>query len=234
MRFGPLAFNPARWPTAGALALVALTLWLGRWQVSRAHEKEALQDLYEARSRETPVLLTGSVASADPLLYRHVRAHGQYQAAGQIYLDNQVHAGVAGYYVVTPLTLGDGSVLLVNRGWIARGTKYPDPPPVAVPQGETDVSGLAVLPPRRFLELGPQVIAGPVWQNLSIDRYREVTHARTLPVVVLSDAAGAGLAAVREKPDAGVAKHQEYALTWFSLAATTLALWIVLNVRRAP
>jgi len=37
---------------------------------------------------------------------------------------------------------------------------------------------------------------------------------------------------VREKPDAGIAKHQEYALTWFSLAATAFALWIVLNVRR--
>jgi cytochrome oxidase assembly protein ShyY1 len=36
----------------------------------------------------------------------------------------------------------------------------------------------------------------------------------------------------REQPDAGVAKHREYALTWFSLAITTLALWIVLNLRK--
>ena len=87
---------------------------------------------------------------------------------------------------------------------------------------------------RRFLELGPQVITGSVWQNLSIDRYRAASGERVLPVIVVADAAGAGLAAVRERPDTGIARHQEYALTWFSLAATTLVLWIVLNVRRTP
>jgi surfeit locus 1 family protein len=51
-------------------------------------------------------------------------------------------------------------------------------------------------------------------------------------VVVLADDAGAGLVAIREQPDAGVAKHREYALTWFSLAITVAALWIVLNLRK--
>jgi cytochrome oxidase assembly protein ShyY1 len=71
-----------------------------------------------------------------------------------------------------------------------------------------------------------------VWQNLTIDRYREATKARVLPVVIISQDAGDGLVAVRETPDAGVARHREYALTWFSLAATTFALWLALNLRR--
>jgi cytochrome oxidase assembly protein ShyY1 len=37
---------------------------------------------------------------------------------------------------------------------------------------------------------------------------------------------------VHEKPDAGIAKHQEYALTWFSLAATALRALGRLNLRR--
>ena len=32
----------------------------------------------------------------------------------------------------------------------------------------------------------------------------------------------------------GIAKHLEYQLTWYALAATTLVLWIVLNARRTP
>ena len=234
MRIGPVAFKPAPWPTAAAAALVALTIFLGRWQVSRAHEKEALQELYEARGREAPLVLAGFVDAPEPLLYRHVRASGEYEPARQLYVDNQVMGGAAGYYVVTPLKLRDGSVLLVNRGWIARGPRYPEPPPAAVPAGTMQVSGIATLPPRRFLELGPHVITGSVWQNLSIDRYRAASGERVLPVIVVADAAGAGLAAVRERPDTGIARHQEYALTWFSLAATTLVLWIVLNVRRTP
>jgi surfeit locus 1 family protein len=148
-----------------------------------------------------------------------VRASGDFQAAGQIYVDNQVLQERAGYFVVTPLQLRDGAVVLVNRGWIARGPAYPDPPPAPPPAGTVEVTGLATLPPARFLELGPAV-SGNVWQKV-------------LPVIVLSDAPGAGLEAVHETPDSGVAKHREYALTWFALAATTLALWVGLNLARA-
>jgi surfeit locus 1 family protein len=135
---------------------------------------------------------------------------------------------------VTPLRLRDGAVVLVNRGWIARGPHYPEPPDAPVPAGSVEITGLATLPPARFLELGSAApVSGHVWQNLTIDRYRETTKASVLPVIVLADVPGPGLAAVHEAPDAGVAKHREYALTWFSLAATTLVLWIVLNVKRA-
>ena len=234
MRIGSLAFNPSKWPTAGAVLLVALTVYLGIWQTDRGDQKQERQRLLEARIHETPVVLTGSVPSAEPLLYRKVRASGEYAAAGQLYVDNQVMNERAGYFVVTPLRLRDGALVLVNRGWVARGPRYPEPPPVEVPTGGVEVSGLATLPPAKFLELGSAApVSGNVWQNLTIDRYREATKARVLPVIVLADVAGAGLVAVHETPDAGVAKHREYALTWFSLAATTLVLWIALNVKRA-
>lgn len=221
-------------PTLAAAALVALTLWLGRWQTHRAEEKEARQALFDSRMRETPVQLTGSVGSAEPLLYRRVRAAGEWLPDGQIYIDNKVHEGRAGYFVVTPLRIaGSADALLVNRGWIARTLDYPRPPAVPVPRGEVTVTGLATLPPRRVLELSGDTVAGDVWQNLSIERYREARKMSVLPVVVLADDAGTGLAAIRERPDAGVAKHREYALTWFSLAVTALVLWIVLNLRRA-
>src|SRR5436190_23681732 len=121
MRIGAFAFNPAPWLSAGAAVFIALTLYLGIWQTNRGDAKEERQRLLEARVRETPVVLTGSVESAEPLLYRKVRAAGEYDASGQIYVDNQVHQGRAGYFVVTPLRLRDGVIVLVNRGWIDRG-----------------------------------------------------------------------------------------------------------------
>jgi surfeit locus 1 family protein len=233
MRIGSVAFNPSPWPTIGAAVLVGLTVFLGIWQTRRGDEKETRQALLEARARETPVVLTGSIDSAEPLLYRHVRAAGAYREAGQVFVDNQVHQGRAGYFVVTPLQLRDGALVLVNRGWIARGERYPEPPAAPVPAGPVEVSGLAVLPPARFLELGSETVSGNVWQNLTIGRYRAASRATVLPVVLLADVPGPGLVAVHETPDAGVARHREYALTWFSLAATALALWIALNVKRA-
>ena len=105
--------------------------------------------------------------------------------------------------MITPLRLaGRQDAVLVNRGWIARDAGYPRPPAVAVPRGPVEVSGMASLPPRRFFELSADTVAGSVWQNLSIERYRERYAMAVLPVVVLADAQP-GLVPVRESPDAG-------------------------------
>ena len=228
-------FAPRPVPTVAAAVLVALMLWLGVWQTHRAEEKTARQALLEARAREPAVTLTGRVPSAEPLLFRRVRAKGRFVEHAQIFIDNRVDGGQAGFHVVTPLRLeSSGSVLLVNRGWIARGPRYPEPPAVAVPEGDVLVEGIATVPPARVLELSRDTVTGNVWQNLAIAKYAQRFRVDTLPVVVLATPAGNGLRAVTESPDAGIARHQEYALTWFSLAATVLALWIALNFEKVP
>lgn len=221
--------------TIAAALFIALTASLGRWQVNRAAEKADRQALLEARMAESPLRLTGPVATHEALLYRRVSVAGEWLAARQVFVDNQVRDGRAGFTVVTPLRIdGSTAAVLVNRGWIARNAAYPRPPEVALPAGRVEVTGLATRPPARYLELSGDTIAGAVWQNLSIERFAAHTGLTVLPVVILQDAPAAGLAAVREKPDAGIAKHQEYALTWFALATLALVLWIALNLRRAP
>ena len=215
--------------------MIALTVSLGRWQAGRAEEKAALQATYEARSREAPVVLGGSSAG-DALLYRKVRVRGAWVPEGQIFVDNRILEGRAGFHVITPVLVPDAKkVVLVNRGWIARTGAYPSPPAVATPTGEATVEGLAVVPPRRYLELSYDTVSGNVWQNLSLKRYAsEVVRKDVFPVVVLAESAGEGLVPVREKPNAGIEKHREYALTWFSLAATLAALWAWYSFRRVP
>lgn len=233
MRIAGFVFSPRPVPTVAALAMVALTVWLGRWQSDRAEEKAGRQALLEARIAEAPLRLTGPVRSAEALLFRRVRVEGRFVPEGQIFVDNRIHGGRAGFHVVTPLAIGGGgAVVLVNRGWIARSSAYPAPPEVPVPAGERVVEGLATLPPARFLELSADTVTGNVWQNLSLSRYAARAGREVLPVVILASAPAAGLTAVEETPDAGIAKHREYSLTWFSLAATVAALWVGLNLRK--
>jgi surfeit locus 1 family protein len=214
--------------------MIALTVSLGRWQSGRAAEKAALQAIYEARSREMPVVLGGSAQSAEALLYRRVRASGTWMPEGQVFIDNRIHDGRAGFHVMTPLRIaGSAFVVLVNRGWVARTAAYPAPPAVATPSGAAEVSGLAALPPRRYLELSAETVEGNVWQNLSLARYAQRMRVELVPVLVLADSVAPGLVPVREKPDTGIEKHQEYALTWYSLAATLVVLWTVYSFRKA-
>jgi surfeit locus 1 family protein len=214
--------------------LIALTLWLGNWQLGRAQEKRERQALLEARMNDNPLELASAGPDAQHLLYRRVRAAGRWIGERQVFVDNQILEGRAGFHVITPLRLEPGpGVLLVNRGWIARDDRYPRAPRVGVPEGRVQIAGLATRPPARFLELSPQTVAGDVWQNLSIERFAGATGLAVLPVVALLDPAPPGLVAVREKPDAGIAKHIEYAFTWFALAATAFGLWAGLNLKRA-
>ena len=218
--------------------MIALTVSLGRWQMHRAEEKEARQALLQSRTSEPAVRLTGQVPSAEPLVFRRVHAEGDWIAGRQIYVDNQVHQGRAGFTVITPLHLrGSGAAVLVNRGWEPRGAEYPRAPQAPVPPGPATVEGIATTPPARFIELSGETITGDVWQNLSIERYRAATGLDVLPIVVLADRPGPGLVAADDRPDAGMGlgaeKHRDYELTWVSLAATTFVLWVGLNMRRA-
>lgn len=232
---GALTFRPRVVPSLAMLLFVALTLSLSRWQAHRADEKRALQAQMEARIAEPPLVLTGMVPAAEPLLFRHVRAAGDWIAEDQVFIDNQVMNGLAGFDVVTPLRLrGTRDVVLVNRGWIARTAAYPAAPDVAVAQGPVEVSGIATVPPKRFIELSSDTVTGNVWQNLQIERYARAMHLAVLPIVILDDHPPAGLAAVHQEPDAGIAKHVEYEYTWLAFAITAIALWVALNMKAKP
>jgi surfeit locus 1 family protein len=222
-------------PTIAMVLFVALTLSLSRWQAHRAAEKRELQARMQARLAEPPILLTGAVPEAEPLVFRRVRAVGEWVAEGQVFVDNRVEGERAGFHVVTPLRLrGTREAVLVVRGWVERTSAYPAAPVVPVPSGSVEVSGIATLPPQRYIELSGETITGNVWQNLSISRYARVQRMAVLPVIVLDDHPPSGLLPVHETPDAGVAKHVEYEFTWLALALTAIALWVALNTRRVP
>jgi surfeit locus 1 family protein len=230
-----LSFSPRVVPTLAMVLFVALTLSLSRWQAHRADEKRALQAQMEARLAEPPLTLTGAVPAADPLLFRRVRAVGEWVPEGQVFIDNRVEDERAGFYVMTPLRLrGTHEEVLVNRGWVERTRAYPAAPAVPVPGGPVEVTGIATVPPRRYVELSAQTVAGNVWQNLSLERYAAAMHVALLPVLILDDRPAPGLSAVTEKPDTGIAKHVEYEYTWLAFALTAVALWVALNLRRRP
>ncbi len=229
--FQLLRFNPTPLPTVAALIALVLTGYLGHWQQDRASAKRAMQLEFDARAGESPITL--DQLTRDPALrYRRALAAGEWHAPGQIFVDNQVANGVVGYHVITPMKLsGASTYVLVNRGWIARGSTYPVPPVVSIPHGQVSETGQLTLPTTRFLELSPQAIQGAVWQNLTIERYRNATNLDILPFVMLAQDAPTPLRAVAERPDARADKNVEYMLTWYSLAATTIVLWVVLNLK---
>lgn len=233
--FATRRFRPRSLPTLGMIAFVALTLALGNWQRHRAADKEALAMQLSAAASEPPVELAAADADAKRLRFRSVRAKGEYDAARQLFLDNKVHAGRAGYDVLAPLRLtGSDRFVLVDRGWIAQGPRRAELPAVPPPAGPVTVIGRANLPPQRYLELGDRRNAGPLWENLDLDRIATATGLSLLPIIVEQTdpvAPPDGLVRDWPRPDLGAEQNRSYMLQWYSFAALAVVLWLSLNWR---
>jgi surfeit locus 1 family protein len=234
--FARRQFRPGRWPTLATIAFCALAIGLGNWQRQRAAEKNALAAQYAAASREPPAVLPASDDDATRLRYRLVRIAGEYDAARQIFIDNKVHAGRAGFDVVAPLRLvGTGRHVLVDRGWIAQGARRAELPVVPPPRGMLTVVGRVNEPPRRYLELKQENAAGPLWENLDVPRIAAATGLDLLPIVVeQTDPVVPADALVRDwpAPDLGAQQNFSYMVQWYTFAALAVVLWLGLNWRR--
>jgi len=239
MRPDPVQPTSSRWrprwlPPLATVVGIALTAAAGNWQLDRAHEKERLQQAYDRGASDAPIRLTAVPASAEDLRMRRVEVVGEFVPNGMALLDNKTRNGVAGYEVIMPLKIGGSSMhVLINRGWIAAGPERARLPVFGTPGSGVKVTGMATVP-GRFIELTKVEDSGPVWQNLTVERYMARTGLQVQPVVVqqqndLED----GLLRAWERPDFGIAKHYGYVVQWFSLCVLIIFLFLFFHVKRS-
>jgi len=238
---GSRRFRPRLVPTVATLAAIAVFVSAGNWQRGRMHEKEALRARFDAAAQAAPLAVEALPASSDAaawmaLRYRPVAIAGEFDAARQIYIDNRVHAGRAGYLVVTPLRLADGRAVLVSRGWVAAGATRADIPAAPPPAGPVLVHGRLVIPSSGYLELKPGAMTDRVWPNLDPARFATATGVAVLPAVIEETRPPVpddGLVRAWPTPDFGVDKHWMYMLQWYAFAALAAVLWLLLNWQKA-
>ncbi len=230
------SFRPPWWATLAAALGIALTLALGKWQLNRAAQKEALQLRLERLSHEPPVQLSAALARPDALELRRVEVRGEFAARETFYVDNRIYQGRVGYYVVTPLRIaGSDTYVLVKRGWVAGTGRREMLPEVETPAGTVTVTGIVMPGRERVMALSDEPAEGRVWQRIDVDLFRQQFPFPLLPIVVQqTGAADDGL--VRDWPplNLGVERHKAYALQWFAFAVTLLVLYIALNAKRKP
>jgi len=228
------SFKPGLVATTAAIIGILIAALLGDWQLHRAAHKSELQARLVEASR-SPALAIGRDA-IDPaaMAYHPVQVRGHLDADRTVYIDNRVHQGIVGYVVVSPLQIsGSDRYVLVERGWVAAGPDRTRLPAVAAPPGDVDIHGIALPGNPRLFELSHDVLAGKVWQNLTVDRYRERFGIELQPVIVQQhNEMPDGLVRDWAPPSLGIERHRAYAFQWFSLAVVILILYVTLNVRR--
>lgn len=215
-------------PLLAGVALMVLTVQLGNWQQRRAAEKERIQARIDVLMQAPAQALRADAAR--PEEWRPLQLKGVWLPAATRLIDNRTHHGQAGYHVLTPLLLDDGSgAVLVNRGWVAAGDRR-QLPVVPTPVGEQRIEGLLRLPEQAPFTLG---VAGadelPVWQHIDTTRHAALVAPAYLAgwVVQQNSPAADGLLRDWPQPAAGVDRHRGYAFQWYALAALAggLSAW---------
>ena len=229
-------FTPRLWSTVIAVVVIAVMVQLGNWQLSRAREKESRQEKLEALSRQPAVSLPSEPIKLEDFQYRKTEVHGTYLPKDTVYLDNKIYRGAAGYHIITPLRIGTSSMyVLVNRGWVAAERDRSKLPNVPIPSGPVNVSGIATTATQKTLELSKEMVSGQVWENLDLERFRDMTGLQLQPVMILQqNDVNDGLVREWARPDLGIGKNLGYAFQWFAMASAVLIIYLVLSVKREP
>nr|WP_231502039.1 SURF1 family protein [Herbaspirillum sp. RV1423] len=219
---------------------------LGSWQVKRLFWKLDLIERVDRRVHAAPVVAPGPDAwpaiSADSHEYLHVRLAGTYLYSQTARVQAVTIYG-SGYWLLTPLRSADGTVTLINRGYIATGAHDVKE---GAGDGQAEVTGLLRIsePGGGFLRHNDP--AADRWYSrdvLAIAQVRKLGNVA--PYFVDADAASASSIPEQQRAAAGEPlggltviafpnNHLVYALTWYGLALMTAGagFWVMRDEKR--
>lgn len=223
------ALRQPRWiiATVVVVGLAVLFVRLGFWQLDRLEERRMIHSVGEERINSAPVpvdSLTGPNHDLASIEYRRVFLTGEFDPSREVLIRSQVELGQAGFHVITPLIIDDGSAVLVNRGWVPLSM---DSTPVeAAPElGAQRVEGWVHLTESRG-SFGPEDAAGEldVLSRVDVARIEQQLPYGVAPfyVVAVGEESDEFPVPVDEPDFTDEGPHLGYAIQWFGFAVVGL------------
>lgn len=218
-------------PGISTVAMLAILIGLGTWQVERLHWKQGILDRVAAAEQNSPVPLAGL-----PNPFTKVVARGTFRpdmAAlyGAEVRDAPNGGSVLGGQLIEPLIRPGQPPLLVDRGWVPDDRRAE----AARSDGEVSVAGYVReadhpgwfsatddVTGRRFYTLDPAAIGRAVG----------LPEVVSYTLVALGDPPPGTLPDPARRLPRPPNNHLQYALTWYGFAVT-LAVIFTLYARKA-
>ena len=228
-----MKLRPLFWPTAVALPALLVLLWLGTWQVQRLEWKNDLIARFESRATAAPIDLPEAPVGAD-MEFRRLALTGSFDHTQEVFMTGRTYEGNAGFHIVTPFTLTDGRVVLVNRGWVSESYRDQSKRPFTLTEGQTTIPAIVRFPGKKgyfvpenepengfwFTLVPEQIVA-----HLGLDGVAETTfYAAT---VRTSDKIELPIAA-RTKTNLRNS-HLGYAITWYGIACALIGVYLAFH-----
>lgn len=215
-----------RW--AGYLSLTILfavvCVGLGNWQLDRRSEALAELAKIDANFDSSPIALRDALPELDSFTedqkWMQVEMTGRYLADEELLVRNRPLNINPGFEVLTPLLLADGTVFIVDRGWLPTGgdQNAPDSVPAA-PSGQVTVVAR--------LKAGEPLLAGRTAVGNQIatihlpdvaNRVGEPTFTGAYGLMASETPAAAERPTAVAKPIRDEGPHLSYAFQWYVFA----------------
>ncbi len=206
---------------------VPLLLSLGGWQLQRAEQKRVwLQQLDEAPA----TTVNGALERLEHYDWVPVRLEIELVPLKIFLLDNRTRQGRAGYEVVVPIRVDEGSWWLASLGWVAAPARREQLPEVELARRWLRAEGVLSRPLESVTLAASQVEPG--WprriQSLDLKQIREALAVPVEPLLLHLKTVVSEAILPRAKIYTGIEpeRHIGYAVQWFGLALA-LVVWLV-------
>lgn len=226
-----------RWLAFHLLVLAGIVLMvnLGFWQLRRLDERQAFNEIVEARYNEPPVALEPLVAAhlsdLDAIEWRPVELSGEFLTDEEIRIVNRSQNGRSGDNVVTPLRLDDGDIVLVNRGFVPLDA--PDDQVAPPPEDNVEVVGRVHPSDDRRRGQVSDADVGDLTeaQRIDIERLAPQLPGPVIPAYVdlrAEDSPGGAIFPESiAPPELTDGPHLSYAVQWFLFSVAVAAGWVL-------
>lgn len=224
-----IRFRPQLGFTLLCLPFFVVLVALGVWQLERLHWKLGLIAKMQRNMHAPAISLDRALQlGLDSAQYRRVVVSGHFENAKENYLYTTGPAASAVYHVITPLLLGSGDAVMVDRGYVPVPMRDPALRPGRQPVGEVQFVGILRTPDKPGMFTPPPNLRDRIWFARDIEAMARHDGLRLAAPVVLEAAATSG----EIWPRGGQTRvnlpndHLQYALTWFLLAGALAAVYL--------
>lgn len=227
-------FRPSFWPTLLTLSMLVVLVGLGTWQLQRLEWKTQLIAERDAGLAAPPLPLPVDDAALAALEFRKVTASGRFLHEHELYVGSRTNKGAAGYHVLTPLRVADGTVLLVNRGWVPLDRRDPASRQAGQMTGPVTVTGILRVNAHAGWLTPENQPADNLWFRYDLPAMSAATDLSLRPAILEADAAEipGGLPVGGQFRAEIPNRHLEYALTWYALAVVLIVIYFVYHRHR--
>lgn len=229
-----------RWILLTLLCLAMLPAFqsLSNWQWHRLHARQSYNIEIQSQIDREPIALTELLIAGNGLeivpektQWRTVEMTGIWLQEQQVLVRKKSLESDLGLWVVTPLQLVDGTVVMVNRGWTAAANSAVDSPEVAqVPTGTIEVLGRLRDVQVRTKPAPTDLPSGQVDRIIPLEIFDSPTTLSNAYVEMTASRPESKSLEMRSLPEPEVTEgaHRSYALQWTFFEIMTVIAWIIL------